>query len=158
MPVRGESRQGAERVVKKKLDTLMISAGKYAHINEQIKELKKEQDSLKVTIKELINDPEIHNLNGKHKERVLPLGDGKHELFVQLQIAEQVNPIDNIIEVLRDKLGDKVEPFIIKTEILQDNALEGLYNQKVLSQPEILDLVNTKETERLIIKVNEVKK
>lgn len=154
MPKRGEEiKQGSQ--TRNKIEILTTLAGQHLNFGNDIKKLTTAQDKGKKEIKALMEDPEIYTKNGKHKEVTLPAGDGKTEYFVQVQVAESVSTVDNVIALLRGKLKEKAETYITTVEVLHPNALESAYNQGLITEMDILDWTTTKETERLIVKVKE---
>lgn len=152
MPKRAEPQNQGDRTPKAKKERLTTLAGAYIATDGRIKEITKEKDGYKGEIKALIVDPDVFEVNGKHKEIVLPAGDGKTQILVQLQVAESVSTVDNIIALVREKLGEKADNFITRVEVLNSDALDMMYNQGIISEQDILDWTTTKETERLIVK------
>ena len=156
MPVR-DSNMGRQNKPAKinKLVNMQELANAYNAINKQTKldtaDLKKRKEA----IVELLRDPEVGVKNGNHTECTVPKGDGKTNIFVQLQVAESVVMVDTIIPELRELIGeDELKPFITTTTTvsIHPNALEQLYNKGLITALNIDDLTITKETERLIIK------
>lgn len=142
---------------KAKKEKLMASATKYLALGEQSKVLTAEQGKLKKEIKEIMTDPQVYEENGKHKEVTIPLGDGKNEIFVQVQVAESISTVDNIIGLIRKKLGAKAETYITTVEVLHNNALDNMYKSGLITEKDILDWTTTSESERLIVKTKESK-
>jgi len=158
MPIREEIKQGDRSNLRKKKENLTLLAGTHLALGTEIKTLTTKQDKGKVDIKKIINDPEIYELNGKHKETTLPAGDGITEYFVQLQVAESIAVVDDIIGRFRKKLGKKAEVFIQQVEVLHSGALESAYNQGLITANDVKAWTVTKETERLIVKIKEKEK
>lgn len=132
-----------------------IKAGAFLAVKKQQDALGKELDKSKVVIKDFMESDNPNLLvNGKHKEIYAPLGDGVNEAFIQLQTKESIKLVDNIIPVLRAKLGDKAETFIHTQEVLQAGALESLHKMGLLDDKDILDLTSVTETKSLIVKLN----
>lgn len=151
-------RQQGDRTPQAKKERLTTLAGAYIATDGRIKDITKEKESYKKEIKELIVDEDIFVQNGKHKEIQLPAGDGRTEILVQLQVAESVSTVDNVIALMREKLGEKAEMFIRSVEMPHDNAIETMYNQGLITEQDVMDWTSTKETERLIVKKIEPKK
>lgn len=157
MPVRGEKKQNAP-AKRNKLTTMQEVANAYNSINKTKKEDEKELKVYKEKIVTLLQDDEVGTPNGKHLECTVPMGDGKTNLFIQLQVAESVIMVDTIIPQLKEKLGeDELKPFIITKEVLHENALEQLYLSGKITALDVEELTITKETPRLIVKEVEVK-
>lgn len=117
-------------------------------------EIKKENDDIKNVIKSDIP----YDVNGKHKEVTAPLGDGMNEVFFQIQTRESISMVDNIVDLVRKKLGDKADTFIMKVEVLHENSLEAMKNQGLITDQDIIDWTSVKETESLVVKMNKIKK
>lgn len=161
MPIR-ESNQGSGEAInpapkgkRAKLEKLTLAVGSYFSLSTRIKSLTADKEKDNKEIKKLIADPEVHEVNGNHKEVTLDAGDGKTKYFVQLQVAESTSTVDNIVALMREKLGEKAENFIVTREMLTEKALESAYNQGLIKEKDILDWTVTKEVERLIVKVVE---
>lgn len=148
-----EIKQGNSRETSRsKREKLTLIAGNYSAIATEVKKLGATQDKYKKEIKEYMEDPDIYEKNGNHKEVTLPAGDGKTEYFVQVQIAESVSAVDNIIGLMREKLGEKAENFITTVEVIHPNAIESMYNQGLITEKNVTDWTTTKQVERLIVK------
>lgn len=151
-------REGLDTQHKDKVIELAKTGAKYLRIKREIKdktaEAKKENDLIKKTIKE---DSSMFIVNGKHKELYAPLGDGVNEIFFQIQTAESVSMVDNALDLVKKKLGDKADNFIMTVEVLHENALEAMLNQGLIDENDVLDWTTTKTTERLIVKPNKKK-
>jgi len=116
--------------------------------------IKKENDEIKSIIKSDIS----YDINGKHKEVIAPLGDGMNEVFFQIQTKESISMVDNIVDLVRKKLGDKADTFIMKVEVLHENSLEAMKNQGLITDQDIIDWTSVKATESLVVKMNKIKK
>ena len=145
----------AEGAIDKRLEDLALHGAVYLRLKNDAtkleKEVKKENEIIKAKAEEC---DDLMDVNGKHKEIYVPLGDGMNELFVQIQTRESVTVVDNIIQMVREKLGKKAENFIMTTEVLHESALEAMLNQGLISNADLLDWTSTKSTKSLIVKVN----
>jgi len=121
-----------------------ILSGKITVVNKEIKAAVKDNLSL-------------FDVNGNHYEISAPMGDGMNEIFIQLQNRESVSTVSNIIALVREKLGDKAENFIMRAEVLHNNALDAMLNQGLITNDDILDWTHTKTVESLVIKANKMK-
>jgi len=151
-------REGLDTQHTDKIIELAKIGAKYLRIKREIKdktaEAKKENTLIKEAIK---NDGIEFTVNGKHKELYAPLGDGVNEIFFQIQTAESVSMVDNVLDLVKKKLGDKADNFIMTVEVLHDNALEAMLNQGLITEQDVLEWTTTKSTERLIVKSNKKK-
>lgn len=105
-------------------------------------------------IKNLVIDSNIYDINGEHKEIYAPVGDGLNEIFVQVQKRTSVGYVDNIVDLVRQKLGAKADNFIMKVEVLHKDGLEAMFNQGLITKSDISDWTTQKESESLIVKLN----
>ena len=129
----------------------------YVRLKNEGDKIAKEVTKQKGVIKDKFTHVE-YDINGKHKEIYAPAGDGLNEVFIQLQMRESVSAVSNVVDLVRQKLGDKADTFIMKVEVLHDTALEAMLNQGLITQKDILDWTTTKEVESLIVKVNKKRK
>ena len=163
MPVRPTNKSSSGEPAKRRADlgvdeevlNIGLKAGEFLSVKKQQDNLGKTLEKHKVVIKDFMESDNPNILvNGKHKEIYAPMGDGTSEVFIQLQAKESVKVVDNIIPILRAKLGDKVETFIHKVEVLQTGTLESLYKMGLIDDKDILDLTSTTESKSLIVKLN----
>lgn len=133
----------------------------FATLGANYVRLKKEETKLKADItkqntiiKNKAEQSSLFDMNGDHRELYAPLGDGLNEVFIQIQSRKSVSPVANIVQLVRDKLGDKADNFIMMKEVLHDTALEAMVNQGLITPQELLDWTTTNETKSLIVKVN----
>lgn len=150
MPVRETSRK--TKTAQNKVDELFEVSTAYHFQNLEVKAIDTEQKKRKSVIIDLLEDPEVGETNGKHKERTFDLVGTDNKLLVQLQTTESISTVDNIIDLLRDKVGSEVESFITTVEVLSETALESLLNRGLITEQDILDWTKVKTTNRLIIK------
>ena len=153
-------REGAEEVAHNDLlHELAKKGANYVRLKKDETKIKGEISKENTQIKAVINDnPTLFVLNGKHKEVTAPLGDGMNEVFFQIQKRESVSMVDNVVDLVKQKLGAKADNFIMKVEVLHENSLEAMKNQGLITDQDIIDWTSVKETESLIIKMNKVKK
>lgn len=154
MPTRPTIGRTNEEIV----NEIKTSAVYYKKIKTDIEKLAVDADELNKEIKEAIKQEGIAEKNGAHLELTAPLGDGKQEVFVQLQRKQAVKTVDNIISLIRDKLGEKEAGHYIRTvEVLHDNALTTLFNNGLITADEVNDWTVVKESESLIVKIQNIK-
>ena len=157
MPKRVEQDNGKSPInLKDKLIELGKIGANYLRLKGDEKKMKaeitKENTALKSVVKE---SPELFETNGKHKEVYAPMGDGINEVFIQVQKRESIKMVDNVVQLVKDKLGEgSADNFIMTVEVLHDNALEAMKNQGLISDEDILEWTTIKETESLIVKAN----
>lgn len=143
MPKRDQSNNFDER-------RFISSATSLLAVKDALKEGKADEAKYRKDVLEQLKiAPTVEN--GNHSEITLPSDDGG-SIFVQLQRAEKLTHVDNIVPELRKMLGEKAETFIIKTETLLPDALENMVSMGLLSSEQAQDLVHKKTTERLIVK------
>ena len=131
-------------------------ARNYFALKKEEKALKAKVEKTNKEIKIFMADPEIYTKNGKHREYTTPMGDGKHNIVVQVQLAESIKPVDNLLDLVRAKLGDKAEQFVVKTESLVPNALESMLAMKLIKEKDVLEWVTSTTQERLTINQKEI--
>lgn len=153
-------REGAEeRRFNEQIYELAKKGANYVRLKKDETKLKKEIKTENEDIKKIVKEnPSLYELNGKHKEVTAPLGDGVNEIFIQIQTRESISTVDNIVDLVKQKLGDKADNFIMQIEVLHSNALEAMLNQGLITEQDILDWTTTRETESLIVKANKIKK
>lgn len=89
----------------------------------------------------------------QHKEIELTAVDGKSKILVRLQVAESLDTVDNICDLLREKLGKvEAEKYIIKTEYVPVDALELAIQRGEITREELEAMIVTKRRESLIVK------
>ena len=156
MPKRGE---GAEEVAHKDLlHELAKKGANYVRLKKDENKIKGEISKENAEIKQIIKSDIQYEINGKHKEITAPLGDGLNEVFFQIQTRESISMVDNIVDLVKSKLGKKADNFIMKVEVLHENSLEAMKNQGLITDQDIIDWTSVKETESLIIKMNKTKR
>ena len=134
---------------KERLGTIGIA---YYALGKEEKKIKASKDKHNKEIKGLMLEEGLYTKNGKHREHLTPLGDGVNNLLIQIQVAETIKPVDNVIDILRNKLGEKAEAFITKVEVLNPDAFESMLKMKLIKESELLDLVTSSTMEKLIVK------
>lgn len=93
-------------------------------------------------------------VNGEHKEILIPTFDGKTSILFRDQVAQKVTVVDNAIDILRTKLESSVvDQFVTIKYELHPNALDNLVKQGLIDALDLEDLVVTKVTHSLIVKV-----
>ena len=130
----------------------------YASKNKKIKDMQTDIAKDKVEIVSFIKEnTDLFDVNGNHLEINAPAGDGLNEVFIQLQRKKSVSTVDNVIDVLREKLGSAVDNYITTVEVLHENALESMFNNGLITKKDIDKLVVEKTSESLIVKLNKKK-
>lgn len=152
-------REGIEEVqLNKQRYELAQKGANYIRLKKDEAKLKKDITTKNADIKKFVkSNPDLYEINGKHKEVTLPMGDGMNEIFIQIQIRESISTVDNIIDLVKKKLGNKANNFIMKVEVLHKDALTAMFNQGLITNQDILAWTNSKETESLIVKANKIK-
>jgi len=161
MPVRKETSKEEFKADPSKHDGVSENILELARIGAEYLRLKKDEAKLKKDldgknkdIKSKLDNPEVYELNGKHKELYAPLGDGVNEIFFQLQCRESIKTVPNVIELIRKKLGATAESYIMKVEVLHETALQSLLNSQLITNDDLLEWTTTAETYALNVKVN----
>lgn len=145
------------RSIEENKTALANKAVLYLSSKEKEKTGKDEQDKLKPEILSLL-DAVPHEKNGLHKEITLPLPDGKMQVFIRNQVAEKVKTVDNLIDLIKEKLGDKAGKFIYTTEVLHTNALENMLAEGLIDAADIQEWTSTLHQTSLIVKMSKIKK
>tara|TARA_Y100000034_G_scaffold29728_1_gene36172 strand:+ start:49412 stop:49882 length:471 start_codon:yes stop_codon:yes gene_type:complete len=156
MPVRENI--AARRLKDNEADVARIGAV-YLRKKKDEKDVKSEIEKMKKELKGFFTKyPDLVKKNGKHLEIFADLGDNANEVFIQLQHRESVSTVDNIIDLVKAKLGKKADQYIRTVEVLHDNALESMLSNELIDEDDLLDWTKTKETKSLIVKANKAKK
>lgn len=150
MPVR-ESSEDAERLTAAR-EKLAEKAAHYLNQKGQEKQLKAGLDKTNKEIKTLFDgcNPQA---NGKHRELLLRLPDGRTEVLVQMQGRESTMLRPDALDHLRMKMGKDAEQYIEKVEQLMPNALELLVMRGKLDADDLHIMTDTKRTESLIVQL-----
>jgi hypothetical protein len=86
-----------------------------------------------------------------HVHAILTLQDGTTQIKVKDQNSDRVSKVDNIVDLLREKLGDEAESYIVKTETIQDKALEQLFAAGKISEDDLREWTVVKSIKSLIV-------
>lgn len=142
------------------IDSVVIAqkAVEYAKLKKAETELKGEIAKKNGELKGEFKSSGLGIMNGKHLEYNAPLGDGVNEVFIQIQNKESVSMVDNIIGLVREKLGEKAEKYIYTQEVIHDNALEAMFNSGLITEEDVASWTTIKTVESLVVKVNKSSK
>ena len=152
-------KRAAETPKQSKEERLILLGQKgaiYAGLKTKEKALAKEIKDKNTDIKSFTEaNMDLLDVNGNHREVTAPIGDGVNELFVQVQTRKSTKPVDNIVALIKEKLGEeKAKNYINVVEVVPDNSLEAMFNNGDITKEELIDWTVTKETKSLIVKVN----
>lgn len=128
----------------------MIGA-KYLGLKADEKAIGDKIEVEKKAIKELMTKVPLVG-NGLHKETILLLTDGKTKILFRDQVSESVKTVDNIIDMVRAKLGKQADMYIQKVEVLQANALQNMYSAGLITDKDLADWTFSTQSHSLIVK------
>lgn len=129
------------------IEDLKISAMSKLKLDEEIKKLTARKEKI---VKEIFAKAEknfmlVEDSNTGNRETYLDLGEGR-KILIQLNKGKsKVVPVDNAIPMLREKLGEKLDPYTYTEEFLHDGAIETMVKANLLDNEFLKELLTEKE-------------
>ena len=146
MPVRPEDTS------KNPHEELEVLTQAYMGLKLREKKLADEIAGINKKIKAIITNDKTIPMNGRHTEYTFLASDGKTRLMVRNEVSQSTSLVGDVVERVKEKLGEEAARFIVTEETLLPTALEQMVVEELIGAQELTDWTVTKETSRLIVK------
>jgi hypothetical protein len=137
---------------------LGMAGAAYLSVKESEDALALKKKASRTEIERLLESPEIPlQMNGAHREITVQIPGTDVSIFFQKQHRESVCTVDNILDVIKNKLGDKADRFIVQIPTLASNALEQMLLEGLITNTDLEEWTVTKVSTALIVKEKDKK-
>jgi len=128
-------------------NTLNMLLAKKLHLDGILTQGKKKKEEI---TKEVFTICAEDYFTKKSKVKIVEL-EGQ-QVRIELQETKKITEKDDIVELLREKLGEQLDMYVYTEEKLHTGAIEQLLKEELLTKEDLEDLVNVEKGQKRIIK------